>query len=277
MNPSQNPEHQVPRLRKLLFTGGLAFILLAPAYAFFVVAFTPVKGMPVRINCLNNLKQIGLAFKTWAIDNHDLYPFNAPTNTGGTLELCARGADGFDTNAAFHFQVMSNELSTPKILVCPKDPTRKVAANFGSLTPQQVTYRMRSGTNIRDDTPNEILVICPIHSNLLRSDGSVTVGMPDPPESGWERTWELAKWHPPTYSGLLSSLALLVTGVLFVWLSFRIPIQPGRRLVEAALILIPGIVLIAYLCLFAYQVQHHDTGLYGTPLLVPPVAQPRGS
>ena len=62
-----------------------------------------------RITCVNNLKQIGLAFRTWEIDHDGQFPFNVSTNAGGTVELCARGTDGFATNAALHFQVMSNE------------------------------------------------------------------------------------------------------------------------------------------------------------------------
>jgi hypothetical protein len=46
------------------------------------------------------------------------------TNLGGTLEYVARG------EMFRHFQVMSNELSTPKILVCPAD-VRQPANDFG--------------------------------------------------------------------------------------------------------------------------------------------------
>src|ERR1035441_2819767 len=77
--------------------------------------------MAPTVSCQNNLKQIGLSLRTWAIDNDGQFPFNVSTNAGGTRELCARGGDGFDTNAALHFQVMSNELSTPLLLVCPND------------------------------------------------------------------------------------------------------------------------------------------------------------
>ncbi len=77
-----------------------------------------------RGNCANNLKQTGLAFKTWALDNGDKFPMEVASTSGGTL-----GA----TNAGqlfTHFMVMSNELSTPKILVCPNDQRRTAAANF---------------------------------------------------------------------------------------------------------------------------------------------------
>jgi hypothetical protein len=45
---------------------------------------------------------------------------------GGAMELVAIG------NVAACFQVMSNELSTPKILLCPEDTHRTYATNFST-------------------------------------------------------------------------------------------------------------------------------------------------
>src|SRR5437660_5691311 len=77
-----------------------------------------------RINCVNNLQQIGIAFRTWALDNADKYPCNVSTNAGGVMQVCATGPDGFENHPAATFQVMSNELSTPLILVCPHDKSK---------------------------------------------------------------------------------------------------------------------------------------------------------
>jgi hypothetical protein len=99
-------------------------LLLAMAVfygAMLLPALSQAKGKAEEIRCANNTKMIGLSFRTWAIDHSDQFPFNVSTNQGGTLELCAPGPDGFDKNAAMHFLVMSNELSTPSILVCPAD------------------------------------------------------------------------------------------------------------------------------------------------------------
>jgi prepilin-type processing-associated H-X9-DG protein len=79
-------------------------------------------------NCLNNLKQIGLSFRTWALDNSDNFPMRVSEVNGGTMELVNGGA------AFIHFLVMSNELSTPQILICPQevDPNRTYATTFAT-------------------------------------------------------------------------------------------------------------------------------------------------
>lgn len=101
-----------------------------------------------QIQCINNLKQSGLAFRIWEGDNGDQYPMAVPTARGGTKEF-GTGADTFR-----HFQVMSNELSTPKILICPAD-TRTFAVNFVSLKNQNVSYFV--GLDANDEHPQRFL------------------------------------------------------------------------------------------------------------------------
>jgi hypothetical protein len=160
-----------------------ASMVAAPAVAATAVgaamvlpALAKAKERAQSINCVNNLKQIGLACRIWAGDNDDKFPFNVGTAKGGTLELCDRGGDGYDRNSSRHFRVMSNELNTPKILVCPSDSSKHAAMNFGQLQPENVSYQVRSGPNINDSNPNEVLVYCPIHHHILRVDGSVEQG-----------------------------------------------------------------------------------------------------
>jgi type II secretory pathway pseudopilin PulG len=85
--------------------------------------------------CVNNLKQIGLAFREWAEDNNGKYPMQVPVIHGGAMEPAAAG------NVAAIFQVMSNELSTPKVLICQKDKTKTFAADFDSdFSAKNVSY-----------------------------------------------------------------------------------------------------------------------------------------
>jgi len=72
--------------------------------------------------------------------------------------------------------VMSNELTTPKLLICPADPTKQVATSFIELQPENISYQLRTGTNVTDTNPQEILLYCPIHKNTGYADGSVKQG-----------------------------------------------------------------------------------------------------
>ena len=141
--------------------------------AMLLPALARAKARAQSINCLNNMKQIGLGFKIWALDHQDQFPFNVSTNAGGTLEFCALGSDGLDRNATLHFQVLSNELNTPKILVCVSDSSKLAASDFANLRPANVSYQLYSGTNVSDTNFQQILAICPIHGHVLRCDGSV--------------------------------------------------------------------------------------------------------
>jgi competence protein ComGC len=93
--------------------------LLAVLAAMLLPAMTKAKVRINRINCANNLKQISLAFKMWPIDSTDSYPTQVSVTNGGTLELIATG------NVFTTFLVMSNELNTPRLLICPGETDRR--------------------------------------------------------------------------------------------------------------------------------------------------------
>ena len=143
------------------------------AYRYTRSAFRQMPNTTKSIVCINNMKQIGVAFKVWALDHNDQFPFNVSTNAGGTMEFCRLNSQGFDQNAAVHFAVLSNELSMTMVLICPAETNLQAAVNFTTLLPSNVSYQVRSGTNVSDANPQQILAICPIHGHVLRCDGSV--------------------------------------------------------------------------------------------------------
>src|SRR5882762_3406100 len=96
-------------------------------------ALAKAKAKAQRINCANNLKQVGLAFRIWATDNSDVYPMRVSTNKGGSLEYVEGG------NAFRHFQCLSNELMNPVVLACPSDD-RQPATSFRTLGKYNVSY-----------------------------------------------------------------------------------------------------------------------------------------
>jgi hypothetical protein len=71
---------------------------------------------------------------------------------------------------------MSNELSTPRILVCPADTKKQPALDFLNLQPANVSYQVCTGTNVNENNPQAVLAVCPIHGHVLRCDGSVQAG-----------------------------------------------------------------------------------------------------
>ena len=150
-----------------------ALVLTVSILAGFGQAIDRAREKAEQINCSNNLKQVGLAFRIWASSHGDQFPFNVPAKYGGSLESCARGDNGFDTNSWKHFRLMANELSRTKILVCPSDMSNKPAKDFVSFGSSNVTYQIHSGTNISDMNPSETLVRCPIHEIKVLCDGSV--------------------------------------------------------------------------------------------------------
>ena len=204
----------------------LQFIGAAIALICLVLGFASFDTHPVtppraqRVNCVNNLKQIGLAFKTWAIDNNDQFPFNVGTNAGGTRELCSLADNGFDKNAYLHFRVMSNELSVPLILVCPKDHSRKAARDFSSLRPENVSYLLHSGTNFTDGNPSANLAVCSVHGNILHCDGSVTVVKID---HDWRdiEIIDIIYSDPELANHLVLSVSGFLIGVLMVLIGAR--------------------------------------------------------
>ena len=130
--------------------------IIAILAALLLPALARAKANAQRISCTNNLKQVGLAFRTWAIDNDGNNPMSVAG--GGTTPAAqdAGGASGASVGAqyAYHvFRCMSNELSTPKILFCPAEmdsSARYTATTFSSTVPAGTAAQVpfASNTNI---------------------------------------------------------------------------------------------------------------------------------
>lgn len=149
------------------------FVTLVILPALLLPALAAAKNKAQVINSENNLKMIGLAFRIWEGDHNDQFPFNVSQAQGGVKELCETDSDGIEKNPAAIFMVMSNELSTTRILVCPNDPKKQAATGFSNLTANNISYQLRTGPDISDSHPDEILAIDPINGLVLHCDGSV--------------------------------------------------------------------------------------------------------
>ncbi len=109
--------------------------IIAILAAMLLPALAAAKRKAQRINCVNNLKEIGLAFMEWQGDNNDQYPMAVSTAQGGAAQFVGSAANiaprgGF----VAAFLCMSNELSTPKLLICSSDGSRQsYATNFPEI------------------------------------------------------------------------------------------------------------------------------------------------
>ena len=104
-------------------------------------ALAKAKAKAQRIKCVNNLKNVGLSFRIFATDNEDKFPTAVSTNSGGSSELIANPLIVWRT-----FLAMSNELSTPKIVLCPSE-NRTEATAFATVASASVKVPFKDNGN----------------------------------------------------------------------------------------------------------------------------------
>lgn len=115
-------------------------------------ALAKAKAKAQRASCQSNLKQVGIAYRTWEGDYGDKYPqeINQVGNTQfpygtafllnwGWPTVASGGGQALTTPAAAAgagtyqvYQVMSNELNNPKVVLCPSDgrPVGAIPSDF---------------------------------------------------------------------------------------------------------------------------------------------------
>ncbi|HWN97524.1 MAG TPA: prepilin-type N-terminal cleavage/methylation domain-containing protein [Methylomirabilota bacterium] len=138
--------------------------IIAILAALLLPALAKAKAKAQRTACINDQKQIGLAFTMWADDHEDRYPPVVDVSEGGS-----KGR----TQVWEHFITMSNELVTPKLLRCPSDGAKQTASDFSAsalglrtLKDSAISYAI--GTSAGPDKPAMHLAG---DRNLLGLDG----------------------------------------------------------------------------------------------------------
>ena len=110
-------------------------------------ALAKARERAIQIACVNNMKQLGLGARMWAgnRDKHSLPP---------------------------DILSMTNEMNTLKILICPADTNRPVAANWSVYTSANCSYEYLAASGTVNE-PGRVMFRCPIHNNIGLCNGSV--------------------------------------------------------------------------------------------------------
>src|SRR3954471_17187344 len=110
--------------------------IIAILAAILLPALARAKAQAKRTVCLNNLKQIGIAMRSWATDHDSKFPWGVDQSQGG-------GKPNGTGNATVNvqFSIVSNELATTKILLCPNDAARREPAlGFTNMALTDISY-----------------------------------------------------------------------------------------------------------------------------------------
>ena len=156
--------------------------IIAILAAMLLPALAKAKAKAQQINCVNNLKQVGLSFRLWGGDNQERYPMGVtyanggPQMAGGVNDGSTLVSAAVANQAVFYraYSVMSNELGTPKIVMCPSD-SRTQRTNFGGDFANNVAVSYFIGRDADETQPQM----------FLAGDRNIGNGASTPGVYGW--------------------------------------------------------------------------------------------
>ena len=181
--------------------------IIAILAALLLPALARAKAKAQRISCANNLKQVGLALRTFAIDNDGNMPMSLATSAGGAAS--AVGVRAVSANQAYTlagggvcqmFLAASNELSTPKILFCPAEYEQQFRQSATSFSPNNGNTAVASSIPYTNDlnvsygigvdaTETQPQMFLTIDHNIGGNANPPTIAYnavsPDPSEGHW--------------------------------------------------------------------------------------------
>lgn len=193
--PQQTPKGKNKRMNRLHKQRFSAFTLIELLVVIAIIAIlagmllpalAKAKARAQRINCVNNEKNIGLSFRIFSTDNGGAFPWAVDALNGG---ISIPDASLSQSNYMIYCAI-SNELSTPKIVVCPSDSDRTVSTNFGGIyrngNNKNISYFV--GIDASEENPQTILggdrnvtrdvdVTTPVSKEDLSREGKTVVKM----------------------------------------------------------------------------------------------------
>ncbi|HXG47620.1 MAG TPA: type II secretion system protein [Methylomirabilota bacterium] len=147
-------------------------------------ALAKAKAKAARINCVSNLKQITLAFRMFSGDHQERFPwlveeYSAANPSGDGAKAAGGTFPGNVRDNLIIFKSISNELNTPKVLVCNSDDrtranTFETSAQVASANPldrlDEISYFV--GLDADETKPQTVLVG---DRNVIKGGGTTIV------------------------------------------------------------------------------------------------------
>lgn len=181
--------------------------IIAILAAMLLPALSNAKSKAITAQCLSNFKQLPAAFAMYAGDNEGAYPWHVDVDFGGSRATLT----GPLVEWADHFRAVSNELSTPKILVCPADRARVPAEQWYLLSGFENVSAF-VGLTAMESNPQSILSG---DSNLIGGGGGLdpfwTASGVDSIDASWERSVHILRGNIALADG---SVQTTTTGTL---------------------------------------------------------------
>lgn len=179
-----NPNHRNERALTLTEVMFVVVVLLVIALAWLSVV-PAARARASREKCHNIQRSMGLGFRVFANDNDEKLPF-AVTNSL---------AFGNVTQVWAHFQTMSNELGSARILICPADRERfgNMKRDFGAGTDglgSAGNAAVSFGTGLDADAtqPKTILLIDRnLMTNSLNLSDKLLLAVSNRPPPEWDQ------------------------------------------------------------------------------------------
>jgi prepilin-type N-terminal cleavage/methylation domain-containing protein len=93
-------------------------------------ALARAKQKAQRISCINNMKQVGIAYRIWSNDNGDRFPAQQTEALGGWSANATTSTANAAEYMFINYSLMANEMGqSAKIVMCPSDD-RQANTNF---------------------------------------------------------------------------------------------------------------------------------------------------
>jgi prepilin-type N-terminal cleavage/methylation domain-containing protein len=120
---------------------GILAAMLLPALA-------QAQAKAKRMRCVNSLRQVGLAHRIYSGDHDGRFTWQVLRADGGSQDAPTQ-------DAFYHYRALSNELVTPKIVLCGSDASKSASSRFDIMTDAHLSFF--AGFDALEEKPQSIL------------------------------------------------------------------------------------------------------------------------